>query len=581
MRNIRINGRRLEITASAHKVLANRRSFWKPRLLWIDSICIDQKEDKSKEEDSEDENYKEKNSTEKERQLKLMGDIYWKAFLVTVCLQLPETPFDVVTKPVEKKLRSWGATIPEGAFDEVIERLEALAASDMLEELAFLDSHEDQGDLDIYREYAPQVRRPRWIAFRRLARNPWFDRMWVVQEVSLASSIRVLYGRTEIQWECLAAALSRAITYPAIGSLLETTRDPNTRHFEPTGVANIQRMIHFQNKIRESNIGLLSFVPTLFECDTFKSTDPRDKIFSIQGFCIYIINSKIIPNYKKPTFKVYMATAKHLLKQENPLRLLSYAGIGYFTKPNSKFRNKKYQNPAGKRLPSWCPDLSRRPRLGILSYRDSTVFLSAYRAGGGGDAKHEIGDSSRSRVLVLRGQEVDTISSLGPQLGIQRKERDTEEEADKNEAIETWDVSEQEEQGKAVRESWKLILDSVDPDCVKQPYPYTTPTKNFVMYIGALSVGTERRLSARHLQAVNPSSNNGCLFKIIWKPRVYIPLFLETRRHLFRLNCWEDMALLSSDCFSPTVRLAEVFVLRSAAISEQCLLFHVKVILST
>lgn len=486
MRNIRVNGRRLEITPSAHKVLANRSSFWRPRLLWIDSICINQKDDESNEENNEDESSedenstkisKEKKSTEKEQQLKLMGDIYWNAFLVTVCLQLPDTPFDAVTKSVEKKFRTWGVTVPEGAFDEVMERVEAFAASDILEEVAYLDLHEDQKDLDIYRKYATQVRGRRWIAFQRVVRNPWFDRMWVVQEVSLASRIRVLYGRTEIQWKCLAAALSRAITYPAIGSLLTSTKDPITRHFEPTGVANIQRIINFQNKIAESKDGSISFVSTLFECDTFKSSDPRDKIFGIQGFCKGNIDSKIIPNYKKSTVKVYLATAKHLLKQDNPLRLLSYAGIGYFATPNPKFRNEKYQRPVAEGLPSWCPDWSRRPRLGILSYRNSTVFLSAYRAGGGDDAKREIGDSSQSRTLVLMGREVDTISSLGPQLGIQRKERDTEKEADENEATETWEVSELKNQGEAVRESWKIILSSVDSDCGTQLYPYTNPNQ--------------------------------------------------------------------------------------------------------
>jgi hypothetical protein len=477
MHNIRVNGHRLEITTSAHKVLANRSSFWRPRLLWIDSICINQKDDESKEENSEHESGEHEKRTEKEQQLSLMGDIYWNASLVTVCLQLPDTPFDTATKPVENRLRSWGATVPEGAFDESMERTEAFSACDMLEELAYLDSHEGQGDLDIYREYAAQVRTPRWIAFQRLVRNPWFDRMWVVQEVSLASSIRVLYGRTEIKWESLAAALSRAITYPAIGSLLTSTNDPNIRYFEPTGVANIQRMIQFQNKIAESKNGSTSFVSTLFECDTFKSGDPRDKIFGIQGFCKGNIDSSILPNYKKSTVKVYLATAKYLLRQDNPLRLLSYAGIGYFTKPNPKFRNKKYQKRVAERLPSWCPDWSRRPRLGILSYRDSTVFLSAYRAGGDDNAKHEIGKGSQSRTLFLMGREVDTISSLGPQLGVQRKERDTEKDADENEATETWNISAQKNQGTAVRESWKLILDSVESDCVKQPYPYTNPNQ--------------------------------------------------------------------------------------------------------
>jgi Heterokaryon incompatibility protein (HET) len=98
--------------------------MWKPRLLWIDSICINQKEE---------------NNIEKSQQLKLMGDVYRKAFLVTVCLQLPETPFHAAIEPIKATLRSWGVEVPEGALDEPMEKFEAFLAYDMLEELVFLD----------------------------------------------------------------------------------------------------------------------------------------------------------------------------------------------------------------------------------------------------------------------------------------------------------------------------------------------------------------------------------------------------------------------------------------------------------
>jgi hypothetical protein len=69
MLKIRVNGGQLEIPKNAHRILESRKSFWKPGLLWIDSICINQGD-----------------FPEKTHQIKLMGDIYKKAFVVSVCL---------------------------------------------------------------------------------------------------------------------------------------------------------------------------------------------------------------------------------------------------------------------------------------------------------------------------------------------------------------------------------------------------------------------------------------------------------------------------------------------------------------
>jgi hypothetical protein len=116
-----------------------------------------------------------------------MGKIYRTAFLVTICLRLPDDPFRAAAEPADEKLRSWGVTVPGGALDDGMGRVEAFLACDMLDELAFLHLHQSPGDLNLYREYSSQLRLPRLLAFQNLVRNPWFDRAWVIQEVSLAS----------------------------------------------------------------------------------------------------------------------------------------------------------------------------------------------------------------------------------------------------------------------------------------------------------------------------------------------------------------------------------------------------------
>jgi hypothetical protein len=231
-------------------------------------------------------------------------------------------------------------------------------------------------------------------------------------------------------------------------------------------------MVHFRRKVEESETDSISFASTLFACENFESKDPRDKIFGIQGFCEPNLDPGITPNYDKSTVDVYLAAAQYLLKQENPLRFLSCAGIGYFAKPKTFIKpNLKLpdQEPVEEGLPSWCPDWSRRPRIGILSYRDSAQLRSAYQAGGEEDAKYEI-KCDIPPTFVLRGRAIDTIVSLGSRFGIQMEERDIKDA--RNAAPPTRKVFEIENEGNVVRESWQLIVDS---KCVKRPYPYIEP----------------------------------------------------------------------------------------------------------
>ena len=46
--SIEVNGGRMDITANAFKVLKSRSSIWLPRLVWIDSICINQDDNEEK-----------------------------------------------------------------------------------------------------------------------------------------------------------------------------------------------------------------------------------------------------------------------------------------------------------------------------------------------------------------------------------------------------------------------------------------------------------------------------------------------------------------------------------------------------
>ncbi len=82
--DIRVNGFRLRIPKSAYTILDNRSSLWTPRLLWIDSICINQNDEE-----------------EKVSQIQLMKNIYSNARFVSVCLQPPSITGNEVAETIQ------------------------------------------------------------------------------------------------------------------------------------------------------------------------------------------------------------------------------------------------------------------------------------------------------------------------------------------------------------------------------------------------------------------------------------------------------------------------------------------------
>lgn len=70
----------------------------------------------------------------------------------------------------------------------------------------------------------------RWLALLNLLQNPWFERCWIVQEVTVASMIYVIYGGRYIPWEVIIAlsVASRELDQSLLLSLLVNSDRGNT-----------------------------------------------------------------------------------------------------------------------------------------------------------------------------------------------------------------------------------------------------------------------------------------------------------------------------------------------------------------
>jgi hypothetical protein len=118
-----VNDRSLKVTSNALRVLKNRSSLWAPRLVWINTVCINQ--------DDHD---------EKSSQISLMTDIYGKASVVSIELLADPNEEDIKAE-LQKSLKGlgqWARFVDDGQnhFKAATPKhVVAFLAADVLQEL--------------------------------------------------------------------------------------------------------------------------------------------------------------------------------------------------------------------------------------------------------------------------------------------------------------------------------------------------------------------------------------------------------------------------------------------------------------
>lgn len=171
---ISCNGRRLSITMNLHTCLLQTRLRNQQRVLWADSICINQD-----------------NLEEKSRQVAIMSRIYSEARRVLICLGPEKNGHAKDAADLVSEVSKWIQTTVR----------------------------QTDGGLNSF-PVIPTTKWPhtdrRWRTLSSMTELSWFDRGWVVQEASLAKDARVMWGDVELSWvevlRTISWERSRAIT---------------------------------------------------------------------------------------------------------------------------------------------------------------------------------------------------------------------------------------------------------------------------------------------------------------------------------------------------------------------------------
>lgn len=263
-------GKRLiPITRNCEMLLRRIRLPHAKRLVWIDAICINQS-----------------STEERNHQVRQMADIYRRASRVLVFVGEPSSnaslPFaDSLFDYLSGNFLQYGGVV----FD-----------TEVPDWWPSLDKRE---------------------VFCALMKQPWFKRIWVMQEYVLARRGYWVTGSATLNLNLLCSETPRWLKLDV------------SRQIPPF----LKLRLASQSKLRLADLLQISCG---FQCE-----DPRDRVYALRGLASDIPPDKLIPDYSKTVNQVYTDVAAFLVQDQQS--------------PNVLFLREP--SPCSERA-SWIPDLA-------------------------------------------------------------------------------------------------------------------------------------------------------------------------------------------------------------------------------
>ena len=381
---IMVDGCKLEVTKSVYEVLASYSSLFLPKLLWIDAVCIDQN-----------------NLEEKALQVPLMQRIYRSADITSVFLgqaPLPDTP-----KHEHELLLPY-------RYDSLLRSHAEFCQSahvvfDLFREFHVLQEQLRGDGTTIYEMHEmvrPSKYKPRvWMALQRLLQHPWFQRVWIVQEVALSSHVQVSYGGDVIDWETMGEAVQKLQRSRNFRLWLEWEHGIQLRHIQYTNMYNILRIDGMREKLHpREKYGWAQYpkmADVLREGFFFRATNPRDQVYGLIALCES--PGQLQVDYKMSIEDTYVDAAIELLNIGSVRTVLHAAGLG----------NRRQHNRA---LPTWVPDWREAPSYDMINTHYKPLYATSTEEYM--NPKKTSFEVINRTSLRISAAFVDTIIELGP-----------------------------------------------------------------------------------------------------------------------------------------------------------------------
>lgn len=372
--------------------------------VWIDAICINQKDD-----------------NEKSWQVALMRSIYGSAASVLVWLGpdtdgagIAVTQLDFVGEQIceEPDILKWEMRYWFGKF----------SSPQLLEDVAF------GGDKNVemlLQKYPISDQLNATISYgktRELLKRPWWQRVWVLQEIVIPAMTRTSAARSEkIRQIIFACGTSRSTLFhfaPALTlfRLNDLARMGMLYEAEDAsaGVWLDQRPFMMASaRMWITKVSLYKLLRATsdytFETGRLCASDPRDRVYALLGVSSDSDELGIVPDYSKSCSDTYKQTAAALIRVHGPT-------VALFSQFPKKLND----------LPSWVADWSAEPKGYLIHLPDGGTVehgfdkllanVKPHFSPIPADAKPEtdIEFAESGSVLRIQGARVDTISQLLP-----------------------------------------------------------------------------------------------------------------------------------------------------------------------
>ncbi|KAN0104774.1 HET domain containing protein [Hyaloscypha variabilis] len=229
---ILVDGRTVSVTKSLETALRHLRYRDKPRTLWVDYVCINQED-----------------IPERSKQVARMGLIYGQASSVLIWLGL--------------------ATVNSGVGMEI---------------LRYFATEKRPQSCPVWQTYPQSLVHQ---GLQDVMTRPWFERMWVVQEVGCSNHAIFVCGRDCVQWQSTnhiaVRCFIRMIKYAEI--LPQWTQ----LGLDTVNMRPLLEMLDFQDANQFSkpwgscDRAAPDLLDLAYNLRYKKCSDPRDKIFGIWG----------------------------------------------------------------------------------------------------------------------------------------------------------------------------------------------------------------------------------------------------------------------------------------------------------
>lgn len=299
---ISINGHPFMVNGNLYAALLELREQNKETVVWIDAICINQAD-----------------IEERNAHVPMMHEVYSRAAQVVVWL---------------------------GRESEDSNRAMALLPTIIYDTISNPDEYTDI----IAGRSSEEEMRLTWRPLARLFARPWWTRVWVLQEVALASRhVTVRCGKAEQPWKFFVVV--GVILHDAfvVGAFHHHPRILNDSILAGITISSWPSEIAANYPDKNKAWTLEHALTKLARLR--QATDPRDKVFGVLNL-MPVDQWPCRPDYSLDARTLYVKVALHIIEKNKDLRLLASCVTGDWPTTDAHLRSQARRYPITG-IPSW------------------------------------------------------------------------------------------------------------------------------------------------------------------------------------------------------------------------------------